>query len=55
MLILKEKIDKEHLQNIEVESFFDDMIKCVVDIKKELIAVNADLHSDLEELLLENG
>lgn len=55
MLILNEVIDKEQLKSIEDESYFDDMIKCVVDIDKELIAVNADLHSDLEQLLLDNG
>ena len=55
MLILDKVIDKEQLKSIEEESFFDDMIKCVVDIDKELIAVNADLHSDLEQLLLDNG
>ena len=31
------------------------MIKYVVDIENGLLAVNAELHSDLEELLLENG
>ena len=55
MLILTEKIKKETLLNIEHESFFDDMIKCVVDLKKEIIAVNAELHADLEEYLLDNG
>lgn len=31
------------------------MIKCVVDIEKELLAINAELHSDLEKYLLDNG
>lgn len=31
------------------------MSKAVVDTGRELIAVNAELHSDLESLLLENG
>ncbi len=47
--------DKESLRNIEEEMFYDDMIKCVVDVRKELVAINADLHSDLEQLLLNNG
>ena len=55
MKILKEKIKFEELQNFEEEVFFDDMIKCVVDVDRDLIAINAELHSDLEELLLENG
>lgn len=34
---------------------FGDMIKAVVDVDRELIAIDAELHSDLEALLLENG
>ena len=34
---------------------FGDIVKAVVDIDRELIAVDAELHSDLEALLLENG
>lgn len=34
---------------------FGDMVKAVVDISAELIAVDAELHADLEALLLENG
>lgn len=37
------------------EGYFPDMIKGVVDVERELLAVNADLHSDLEALLLEDG
>ena len=33
----------------------DEMIKAVSDNDKGLLALNAPLHSDLEELLLENG
>ena len=41
---------KEYAANI-----FGDMIKCVADVDKELLAIDADLHADLERLLLENG
>jgi hypothetical protein len=34
---------------------FGNLIKAVVDVERELIAVDAELHSDLEALLLENG
>ena len=34
---------------------FGNMVKAVVDVDRELLAVNAELHSDLEALLLENG
>ena len=59
MLILTEKIPKEKLNSLETlgesEVFFEDMIKCVVDIEKELLAINAELHSDLEKYLLDKG
>lgn len=37
------------------EVFFEDMVKCVADIQQCKIAVSAELHADLEELLLESG
>ena len=55
MTILNQKISKDDLQHIEPITYFEDMIKCVVDIDKELIAVNAELHADLEQLLLDDG
>ena len=35
-------------------ALFGNMVKAVVDVEKEIIAVDAELHSDLEALLLEN-
>jgi len=34
---------------------FEDMVKYVVDIKRQLAAVGGELHADAEEVLLENG
>jgi len=34
---------------------FDEMMKIVVDINKNLIAVDAEMHADLEQLLLLEG
>lgn len=34
---------------------FEDMMKIVVDVEQEIIAVDAELNADLEALLLENG
>ena len=34
---------------------FGDFVKAVVDVERGLLAVDAELHSDLEALLLENG
>lgn len=55
MVIIKEKVDIDKLKTIENETFFGDMIKAVVDIEQGIIAVNAELHSDLEQMLLEDG
>jgi len=38
-----------------VVSRFGNLVKAVVDVDREIIAVDAELHSDLEALLLENG
>ena len=55
MVVIDHPINWEQLMNIEEEVFFEDMMKCVADLERELLAVNADLHSDLEELLLLDG
>lgn len=55
MIILKKKIKLEDLATIESKTFFGNMMKCVVDIDKKLIAVNAEMHFYLEQLLLDNG
>ena len=55
MVVIDHPISWEQLMNIEEEVFFEDMMKCVADLERELLAVNADLHSDLEELLLLDG
>lgn len=34
---------------------FGDMVKAVVDVEREIIALDGELHADLESLLLENG
>ena len=35
-------------------NFFDNLVKIVIDIEKETIAIDAELHADLESYLLEN-
>ena len=35
--------------------FFEEMVKGVIDIKKRVLAVDAELHADLESLLLSEG
>lgn len=36
-------------------AMFGDMVKAVVDIDRGIIAIDAELHSDLEALLIEDG
>ncbi|MFH1540479.1 MAG: DUF5674 family protein [Elusimicrobiota bacterium] len=54
MKIIEVKIKKSEL----IEKYlncFKTIIKAVVDIEKKIISVDAELHADLEALLLENG
>lgn len=55
MLIVNEKLNLNDLPSLEGESYFEDMIKAVADIDKKILALNAELHSDLEQYLLDNG
>lgn len=55
MIILNKKITLEELKAIESKTFFEEMMKCVVDIDKKIIAVNAETHSSLENQLLQSG
>ena len=54
MRIVENNISNQELEQM-VNKAFGSLVKAVVDIEKELMAVDAELHSDEEELLLENG
>lgn len=54
MKIVKGKILITELKKM-AEQTFGDMVKVVVDIEKEIMAVDGELHADEEALLLENG
>ena len=54
MKIVTDTLSSNELKQM-ANSIFENMVKAVVDIDKELIALDAELHSDLEALLLENG
>ena len=54
MIILERPISRAELKDYAANTF-GDMIKCVADVDKGLLAIDADLHADLERLLLENG
>lgn len=53
MKIIKEKINNKELR-LFLGKPFDDMIKFVVDVEKEIIVLGGELHSDAEQVLLEN-
>lgn len=54
MKIIHQQISAKELSSMAA-AMFGDMVKGVVDIDRELIALDAELHADLEALLLEDG
>jgi len=54
MKIVKEKISLDELKKMAQDTF-GDFVKAVVDVRKQIMAVDAELHADLEALLLEKG
>lgn len=54
MRIVTETLALVELKQI-ASSLFGDMVKAVVDVERGLIALDAELHSDLEALLLREG
>ncbi len=55
MRLIDKQTNKKDLLKSSSMVFDDDMIKAVVDTKNNLIAVDAELHADLEQFLLDNG
>lgn len=54
MVIIRETLKFDELKHMAARGF-GDMVKAVVDVDRELIAVDAELHADLEALLLGDG
>jgi len=54
MIIVKEKISITMLKEM-AEKMFGNFVKAVVDVEKEIMAVDAELHADQEALLLNKG
>jgi hypothetical protein len=54
MKIISTKISLNELQEM-AHHFFGDMVKGVVDIEQRILAVDAELHADLESFLLEKN
>lgn len=54
MKLIDTSISTAELRSI-AEGRFGDMVKAVVDVRRGIMVVDADLHSDEEALLLEHG
>jgi len=54
MEIITDKISVEEFKEM-ADKMFGNLIKAVVDIEKEVMAVDGELHADEQALLLENG
>ena len=54
MIIVTDALRFDELQQMAVR-MFGDLVKAVVDVEREVIAVDAELHADLEALLLADG
>ena len=54
MEIVKDILTLDELKRM-ASTLFENMVRAVVDVERELIAFDAELHSDLEALLLEDG
>ena len=54
MVIIRDTLAFEDLKQMAAR-MFGDLVKAVVDVDRELLAVDAELHADLEALLLHDG
>lgn len=54
MQIIKEKISVEDLRKM-AGKLFGNLVKVVVDIEQGMMAVDGELHADLEALMIEQG
>ncbi len=54
MKIIEKAISLEELKSMAA-IMFNNIVKAVVDVEQEIMVVDAQLHSDEEEYLLENG
>ena len=54
MKIVENEISIEELRKMS-KNMFDDLVKAVIDVKKEIMVVDAGMHVDEERMLLESG
>ena len=53
MKIIKDTINISELKQMLERGFFVDVIKAVIDLEKEIMAVDAEMHADLMNELIE--
>lgn len=53
-MILRRRVSLEEIKEMQPQ-YFEDMVKIVIDGKKELVAVNMEMHSDLGIELYDDG
>jgi len=54
MLIVEDKITVKELKEL-AGHLLGDLVKAVVDVEKDILILDAELHADMEAFLLENG
>ena len=54
MKVISSPIARKTVLN-DCNTYFKTMIKAVVDLEKEIIAIDAELHADLEGVLIDQG
>ena len=54
MQIISQSISRNELKNM-LPGYFGDMIKAVVDIKQNVLGLDAELHADIEKEMLAQG
>lgn len=54
MKIISNQIEINDLKKL-AESSFGNLVKAVVDIEKEIMAIDGEMHADEEGLLIQNG
>lgn len=54
IVIITERIDPAELARL-VRLYFEDMVKYVVDVRRNVVALGGELHADAEQVLLEDG
>jgi hypothetical protein len=52
--IIQDPISLAELK-LEAEKVFGDMVKAVVDVEKQILVINGELHADEEQVLLQTG